>query len=413
MQSLLEPVTVDIHYLLLERKEIMGKKKGIQIILTVALVVAMVAGSVAGSMAATTSQKAAQAKKEAADAGNKAKELYEQVDKAQDKIDSLQGQIDKTSADLAQTQKNLDAKKAEVDSQTNSLNNRLSAMYKTGSVGMIDVVLSSDNVSDLITNIAMVHKVLKHDQDLLSSLEDDYAEIQTLEKQQQQQQQQLANDKAKVEETKKSVASLADQYAKLEDEKNAQADQLAAQAEAERIAAEKKLAEMEAQRQQQQQQSNSGSSSSGSSAGGGSSSSGGSTGGSGYRWPLNIGMYSNITSLFGWRIHPIFGYRKYHDGVDIGVGSGTPVYAVGNGIVTRASWNGGYGNCVMISIGNGYTTLYGHLSGYAVSSGQYVSKGQVVGYVGSTGWSTGPHLHFSLIRYGTYINPYLLWGVNY
>lgn len=397
MQSLLEPVTVEIHYLILERKEIMGKKKGIQIILTVALVVAMVAGSVAGSMAATTSQKAAQAKKEAADAGNKAKELYEQVDKAQDKINSLQGQIDKTTADLAQTQKNLDAKKAEVDSQTNSLNNRLSAMYKTGSVGMIDVVLSSDNVSDLITNIAMVHKVLKHDQDLLSSLEDDYAEIQTLEKQQQQQQQQLANDKAKVEETKKSVASQADQYAKLEDDKNAEADQLAAQAEAERVAAEKKLAEMEAQRQQQQQ-SNSGSSS---------------TGGSGYRWPLNIGMYSNITSLFGWRIHPIFGYRKYHDGVDIGVGSGTPVYAVGNGIVTRASWNGGYGNCVMISIGNGYTTLYGHLSGYAVSSGQYVSKGQVVGYVGSTGWSTGPHLHFSLIRYGTYINPYLLWGVNY
>ena len=78
-------------------------------------------------------------------------------------------------------------------------------------------------------------------------------------------------------------------------------------------------------------------------------------------------------------------------------------------VTTKASYYGGYGNCVMISIGNGYTTLYGHMSGFAVSNGQYVTKGQVVGYIGSTGWSTGPHLHFSLIKNGTYINPMSLF----
>lgn len=380
----------------------MDRHRSAKFLATAVLTVSMVGAAVTGSMAATTSQKAAQAKKEASEAGSKASSLYAQVDEAEDKIDDLQSQINQTSADLAQTQKDLETKKAQVSAQTDSLNSRLSAMYKTGSVGMIDVILSSDNVSDLITNVAMVHKVYQQDQELLTSLKDDYAEIQELEKTQQQQQKQLEEDKAKVQETKDSLASQADEYKALEDQKTQEANQLAAQAEAERVAAEQKLAAEEAKKNNS---SSSGSSSSGSS-GGSSSSGSSSSSSSGYRWPVNGGV---VTSPYGYRIHPIFGYRIFHGGVDIGLPTGTPVYAVSDGIVTMASWYQGYGNCIQISIGNGYTTLYGHLSRYAVSKGQYVRKGQVVGYVGSTGNSTGPHLHFTLFHYGTTVNPYSIF----
>ena len=104
-------------------------------------------------------------------------------------------------------------------------------------------------------------------------------------------------------------------------------------------------------------------------------------------------------------MRPIFGTRTYHSGYDIAASTGTPVYAAGSGVVTMASTYGGYGNCMQIYIGNGYTTLYGHLSGFAVSRGAYVKKGQVVAYVGSTGWSTGPHLHYSLLKNGSYVDP--------
>ena len=103
-----------------------------------------------------------------------------------------------------------------------------------------------------------------------------------------------------------------------------------------------------------------------------------------------------ITSYFGMRNNPVSGVYKSHDGVDIGAAYGTAIYAAAGGTVVTAGWYGGYGNCVMINHGNGYTTLYGHQSRIAVSAGQTVSQGQVIGYVGSTGNSTGPHLHFEV-----------------
>jgi murein DD-endopeptidase MepM/ murein hydrolase activator NlpD len=103
-----------------------------------------------------------------------------------------------------------------------------------------------------------------------------------------------------------------------------------------------------------------------------------------------------ITSYYGYRTNPVSGIYKLHSGVDIGASNGTAIYAAASGTVVLAQYYGGYGNCVMINHGNGYTTLYGHMSSIAVSSGQTVSQGQTVGYVGSTGNSTGPHLHFEV-----------------
>jgi murein DD-endopeptidase MepM/ murein hydrolase activator NlpD len=114
---------------------------------------------------------------------------------------------------------------------------------------------------------------------------------------------------------------------------------------------------------------------------------------------------TTVTSRFGWRIHPITGVLRLHAGVDIGAGYGTSIVAPSSGIVTMAGWNGGYGKCIVIDHGDGITTLFGHQSAILVSRGQRVAAGQRIGSAGSTGLSTGPHLHFELRLLGTPVDP--------
>ena len=114
---------------------------------------------------------------------------------------------------------------------------------------------------------------------------------------------------------------------------------------------------------------------------------------------------SAISSSYGWRIHPISGERKFHTGTDIPAPTGTPVIAVADGVVTRASNMGGYGQAVIIDHGSGVVTLYGHNSALKVTAGQKVKGGTVIALVGSTGQSTGPHLHFEVRKNGEYTDP--------
>ena len=114
----------------------------------------------------------------------------------------------------------------------------------------------------------------------------------------------------------------------------------------------------------------------------------------------------NVTSPFGMRLHPVLGYTRMHNGIDLGAASGTPIYATRSGKVTVASYQaGGAGNYVSINHLDGFSSIYMHMTHYVVSVGQTVSAGQVIGYVGSTGISTGPHLHFGISYAGTYVNP--------
>jgi murein DD-endopeptidase MepM/ murein hydrolase activator NlpD len=112
-----------------------------------------------------------------------------------------------------------------------------------------------------------------------------------------------------------------------------------------------------------------------------------------------------ITSGFGWRRHPIYGSSRLHTGLDLDGDTGDPIYAAGGGVVVAAGWRGGYGNCVVIDHGGGFATLYGHMSSIGVSTGQSVGQGTVIGAIGSTGASTGPHLHFEVRVYGEPVDP--------
>lgn len=136
---------------------------------------------------------------------------------------------------------------------------------------------------------------------------------------------------------------------------------------------------------------------------GGSSTSTNTVGGITWKMPIS---YNAFTSAFGWRTHPISGTRKFHYGVDLAAPTGRPIYATRAGTVSVASYQaGGAGNYVQINHGDGYRSIYMHMTHYIVGVGEYVAQGQVIGYCGSTGGSTGPHLHFGISYNGSYVNP--------
>lgn len=120
---------------------------------------------------------------------------------------------------------------------------------------------------------------------------------------------------------------------------------------------------------------------------------------------LMMPCVAEVTSSFGWRMHPILGYQRFHSGIDFGADYGTLIQAADSGTVIFAGWYGGYGNAVIIDHGNGLTTLYAHTSEFYVVEGQGVQRGQAIAAIGSTGLSTGPHLHFEVRRDGEPVDP--------
>jgi murein DD-endopeptidase MepM/ murein hydrolase activator NlpD len=120
---------------------------------------------------------------------------------------------------------------------------------------------------------------------------------------------------------------------------------------------------------------------------------------------MSMPVNGRLTSGFGERFHPILGYERFHAGLDLAAAAGTPIVAAADGKVVSAGWTGGYGQAVEIAHAGAIETLYGHMSRIAAYSGETVHRGQVIGYVGSTGLSTGPHLHFQVMKNGRPVNP--------
>jgi murein DD-endopeptidase MepM/ murein hydrolase activator NlpD len=115
--------------------------------------------------------------------------------------------------------------------------------------------------------------------------------------------------------------------------------------------------------------------------------------------------YKRVSSAYGWRIHPVYGYKKFHYGIDLAANQGTPIVASRSGKVIKATYDSSAGYFVTIDHGDGFSSKYLHMTHYIVKKGDYVTAGQVIGYVGSTGASTGPHLHFGILYKGEYVNP--------
>lgn len=387
----------------------MKNRKKLSLILIFMLIAAMCSAAFATSFAvsqeeydkaqeeAKEAREATEAKKkEAKAAAKKAAEAVANIEEAEKElesiaaeIDSLKVEISNKEAEIEETKAKMEAKEKEIEEQNTALNNRLTAMYKNGNAGMVDVILSSENVEDLLSNVGMVHRILESDQELLRKLQKDYEILAELKKELEEQQAALVDQQIaleakeyETEELKKKYQAEADKMHELEKQLEAEAAELAADALAKQLEAERMIVESGGQIDMAPGE---------------------------YAWPTKSNWV--ITSKYGWRICPFHG-KEFHNGLDVVLTSGTkgsPIYAIADGYVTRASWYGGYGNCIQYACGNGISVLCGHLSGYNCKKGQYVAKGTIIGYIGSTGNSTGPHLHFTVFRNGESINPFSLY----
>lgn len=333
--------------------------------------------------------------------------LDEKNDLARQEIEIIDEQI-VLYEDMIEKKKQELEKAIEVEEeQKEALRVRMRKMEETGSYSYISVLFKATSFTDLLSRLDSVSSVMNRDKNLEEEyiaareyVEEVKAEYEATLADYEEKKAELENKKAKLE---KDIASATATIVALEEDIE---NNRAAYEENERleqaIDAEVKslLAQMEKERQEQQQNGGSG----GGSGGQGIYSDGPIITGSGsYKWPTP--GYTNITSRYGYRIHPIFHTSKLHTGVDVGAPSGASIYAADGGTVAIAVYSSSYGNYVLINHNNGTSTLYAHMTSMAVSQGQNVEQGAVIGYVGSTGNSTGPHLHFEVRVNGSTTNP--------
>lgn len=303
-------------------------------------------------------------------------ELQAQANNLQKKSDTLQGKINDNQAKLEKKQQEMQARML-------IYRKRLRDIYINGQINYLDVLLGAKDFSDFSSRMYLLQKIISRDLELLEKLKQDAAEINSRKEQLAAEMKEIKATQTELEAKKAKVNKLREQRAYML--YKAQEEEQSSQEEYERLLA---ISENIASMLRNMENS-----------GGGAPAGQGGTGQ--FMWPCN----GPITSYYGWRTHPIFGTTKYHSGMDIAVDSGTPIHAADSGTIVYSGWLGGYGNCVMIDHGGGLVTLYAHNSALNVGEGQYVSKGTVVAYAGSTGYSTGPHCHFEVRLHGELTEP--------
>ena len=319
--------------------------------------------------------------------------VMDQIDNANERLDQLDGEISTLQEDLAGSQ-------AELDADFETLKERIRALYKLGQAGTLEIILNSESLPDLAQKTEILSAVTRHDTQLMDKLK------KTLEQKQAELTQLQEESQRVLEELGQSQEDVNQQIADADQQKEEliqQLSELQKQWLAEKEAQE--AAESEPEPEPDSSSSNSGTSS-GSGDSGESSSGGGSSSGpsysSGYVWP--VPGFTKVGD--GW-----YEGGRDHKGIDIiGAGIyGQPIVAAQSGQVITAytadEWGYGWGYHVMIGHDDGYATQYAHMSRVAVSTGDYVEQGQIIGYVGNTGDSYGAHLHFELWENGERINP--------
>lgn len=320
------------------------------------------------------------------------------------KISTLESEIVRLNKDIAENQEKLEEAQVNLSENTDALRMRLREMYKRGNVNYLEVILNSRDIEELLRNNEIISSIARADRELIEFIQEQIDTIKETEER-------LQIDKAKVSASKAAVVNERQSYQAAVDAKNnymkvlesnlelykaefekAQSNWDALDSEIARLQKEitaQKKAEEAAARRATRVHSNITVSS-------------GPRNGQSYTWPLP-GHYS-ISSPFGYRVHPILGYSKFHSGVDIPAPSGTPIVAAKSGTVIMSQLMSGYGNVVMVDHGD-TVTVYAHCSALNVGVGESVKAGDVIAFVGSTGLSTGAHLHFEVRVNGSPVNP--------
>ena len=339
-------------------------------------------------------------------------EIDQEMEISRQKIENLNEQIQQLNLLIAEKQTELEASVAKEEALQKQYKARLRSMEETGSVSYWSILFRASSFSDLLDRVDMIREIAESDQLMLKQLsaatqavETERADLEQQKLDLQQTEDDLAVEQAELE-TKRAkadtlITQMQAEYASLSDEfLAAEADEAAVREQIKKTetdyfnALAKEQAAAAAAAAAANKTSNSNNSSS--------SSSGGASSG-GFAFPL---AYSTgVTCAYGPRVHPINGNKSFHYGVDLAAGMSTEIYATKSGTVTGATYGEANGYYVTINHGDGYSSIYAHMTNYVVSAGDSVKQGQLIGYVGTTGWSTGPHLHFEILYNGSNVNP--------
>jgi len=348
---------------------------------------------------ASTRQKLQDIQRSLADAQQKADRTRAYLGELDGQVAHQQAVIADTQAKLRETQRRIRFTEAEVARREAHLQvrqgllaQRVRALDKEGSVDYLELVVTSSTFAQLVDRVMVMQEIVRGDQHLVDTLRQDRDEVRALDGRLQAQQaeqavllEQQEDEQAQLEQTRRAQQDALAYYAQLEAQFERQRQEL----EAEKARIDALVSQLQAQYGGQARV-----------LGGGSGR---------FSWPERgpITQGFGCTDFLAEPYDPSCPTRHFHTGLDIACSFGTPIAAADAGVVSYVNygWGGGYGNFVLITHGNGFATLYAHLSAIAVTAGQGVVRGQVIGAEGSTGFSTGPHLHFEIRLNGAYQNP--------
>ncbi|MBE3138802.1 MAG: peptidoglycan DD-metalloendopeptidase family protein [Actinobacteria bacterium] len=314
--------------------------------------------------------------------GNLIKALAE-LDGLSTKLADKKREVDKITIALVIKGKELADLEKELTKKTSLLNDRMAEIYKKKNYNLIELLFETDSFIKLFSKFKLMNLLAKQDLEIMQdikfkrdstiNIKENIAELKSKEKSEKEKIEKLVSD---AEQKKKEVEGIYTEKKSLLGQTRANKNAL--------IAMEKQLEAKEAEITKKLEALRYGNA----------------------PGKLTFPTKGILTSGFGNRISPISGTMRFHAGIDIGSDSGTPVVAAASGEVVQAGYMGGYGYAVIIYHGGGFSTVYGHLSKFAVSTGQKVQRNQIIGYVGSTGYATGPHLHFEVRINGALQNPF-------
>lgn len=326
-------------------------------------------------------------------------ELDGQLIFIQGTLAELEVKIAEKEQEIVQIEQQLkEARENEVD-QYEAMEQRIRFMYERGNSAYISLILDAEDFSEMLNKAEYIEEISNYDRDMLKEYQETKEAIEFLKEQLEKEEEMLHSAKEEAAEKEGEMSDLIDQKEKqienYETDINNK-EKAIKEYEAEIAAQNATIAALEAQIAQAERELEDVS-----------GNDVGETpvyGGGPFCWPAP--SYTRISDDYGNRIHPTLGVQQFHNGVDMAAPNGSPILAAESGTVIAAAYSSTMGNYIMINHGNGLYTIYMHASALYVSTGQTVTRGQKIAAVGSTGRSTGPHLHFSVRRNGAYVNPW-------
>ncbi len=373
------------------------RKRSVSLLLVLVLCLGMVQQANASEID-ETQKKADELEKKKQTAENEKNSLEKQLKAIVAEMDETKAKIDAKETEIGEKEDELIQAKVNENDQYESMKKRIKYMYENGNAQFIEILCESKSIGEFLNNAEYITTISEYDRNML-------VEFQKIVKQVEEQEAALKAEYEELEVMQNELIEKQENLNDLMESKKAEIESISADLGATQEKLKQLKEAAEAARRKQEEMAKAAAAAAAAAKSSSSSSAGAPVVSGNGTFTHPCPGYSYISSEFGWRAQPLPGASTNHKGMDFAASTGTPIYAAAGGTVTTASYSGNAGNLIVINHGNGLQTYYMHCNAMYVSAGQTVSKGQNIGAVGTTGNSTGPHLHFQVMLNGVPTNP--------